>query len=193
MAVMTQAEVSRQAIDIPRPGRYRVSPAGSTVTIATRHLFGLGAVRATIALRDAAISIADPVTDSVVRATAAVSTFESGSAQRDAAVLSSRLLDAGTHPGITFASTAVGQEPGNPGEWRLRGELSARGVSRPAEARITGLTVGPDGASFRVTAQLRVDRYDFGITAYRGLAARHLIIGLDLLAQSADQPERTGR
>jgi polyisoprenoid-binding protein YceI len=190
---MSQAEVSRPSVDIPPPGHYRISPAASAVTIGTRHLFGLGAVRATIALRDAAVSVVSPVTGSVVRATAAVATFESGNGARDAAVLSGGLLDAEAYPSLTFVSTAFDQEPGNPGEWRLRGELTARGVTRPVEARVTGLTVGPGGASFRATAQLSVDRYAFGITGYRGLAARRLTIGLDLLAENADQPERAGR
>ena len=34
----------------------------------------------------------------------------------------------------------------------------------------------------RATAQVAVDRYDFGITAYRGLAARGLTVGLGITA-----------
>jgi len=34
----------------------------------------------------------------------------------------------------------------------------------------------------RATAQVAVDRYDFGLTAYRGLAARGLTVGLDITA-----------
>jgi polyisoprenoid-binding protein YceI len=182
MAVMSQAEVKQ--LETPRPGRYRISQERSSITIATRHLFGLGAVRASVALRDGTISVADPVTDSVVRANAAVSTFRSGNEARDAAVLSSRLLHAEAHPSLTFTSTAFTSEAG---EWRLRGELEARGVSRPVEARITGVSVTGDGGAFRVTARLSVDRYDFGITAYRGLAARLLTVDLDLYAETTSQ------
>jgi polyisoprenoid-binding protein YceI len=186
MAVMSQAEVSRQQHEIPNQGRYRIVQERSTVTIRTRHLFGLGPVRATLELRDGAISVADPVTESVVRARAAVSTFRSGNGARDAAVLSSRLLHAEAHPSLTFTSTEIASQAG---EWVLRGELEARGVTAPVEARVTGVSVADDGDkdAFRVTARLSVDRYAFGITAYRGLAARHLTVDLDLFAESTGQ------
>jgi polyisoprenoid-binding protein YceI len=196
MAVMSQAEVSRQELETPRPGRYRISQERSTVSIRTRHLFGLGPVRAALELRDGTISIADPVTASVVRARAAVSTFTSGNQARDAAVLSSRLLHAEAHPSLTFTSTGLSSQAG---EWVLRGELEARGVTAPVEARVTGVSVADAGGkdAFRVTARLSVDRYAFGITAYRGLAARHLTVDLDLLAESTSQnresTERTDR
>jgi polyisoprenoid-binding protein YceI len=187
MAVMSQAEVSRQQHEIPNQGRYRIVQERSTVTIRTRHLFGLGPVRATLELRDGAISVADPVTESVVRARAAVSTFRSGNGARDAAVLSSRLLHAEAHPSLTFTSTEIASQAG---EWVLRGELEARGVTAPVEARVTGVSVADgDKDAFRVTARLSVDRYAFGITAYRGLAARHLTVDLDLFAESTGQSQ----
>jgi polyisoprenoid-binding protein YceI len=200
MAVMSQAEVSRQELETPRPGRYRISPERSTLTIRTRHLFGLGPVRAVLELRDGTITVADPVTGSAVRARAAVSTFRSGNQARDAAVLSSRLLHAEAHPSLTFSSTELTSPAG---EWVLRGELEARGVTAPVEARVTGVAVAgagdkaEDKDAFRVTARLSVDRYAFGITGYRGLAARHLTVDLDLYAESAgqsqDNTERTDR
>lgn len=192
MAVMSQAEASTQPLETPRPGRYRISPERSTVTIRTRHLFGLGPVRAALELRDGTISVADPVTGSVVRARAAVSTFTSGNQARDAAVLSRSLLHAEAHPSLTFTSTGLTSQAG---EWVLRGELEARGVTAPVEARVTGASVADGGGAggaggkdaFRVTARLSVDRYAFGITGYRGLAARHLTVDLDLFAESAGQ------
>jgi polyisoprenoid-binding protein YceI len=177
MAVMTPAEVTSQQVDVPEPGRYQISPAQSTVTIRTRHLFGLGPVRATIALRDGLIVVAAPPGASSASARFAVPTFESGSGPRDAAVLSPRLLDAEAHPTMSFTSTGLTEDQG---QWVLRGQLEVRGVARPAEARIVALRA--DGATLRGTAQVRVDRYGFGVTAYRGLAARMLTVGLDIVA-----------
>ena len=185
-------------------GRYRIDVEQSTVSFTTRHFFGLGPVRGTIALRDGMITVGDPVAGSTVRARVAASTFRSGSQPRDAAVLSPRLLDAENYPSLTFTSTDLVRESaagpaGNPGQWRLRGELEVRGVTRLVEVRIIALSVaedgpaGPAGPTLRASAQLSVDRYAFGITAYRGLAARMLTIDLDLRAQSVDQRERTGR
>jgi polyisoprenoid-binding protein YceI len=177
MAVMTAADVSSQRIDIPRPGRYRISPAHSTVTIRTRHLFGLGPVRALITLRDGRILVADPPEASTVQARFAAATFRSGNETRDAAVLSPRLLHAEAHPSLSFTSTRLIQEQG---QWSLRGELEVRGVTRLVEARITALRA--EAATIRASARAGIDRYDFGITAYRGLAARRLTIDLDVTA-----------
>ena len=177
MAVMTAAHMPSQKITVPRPGRYLISAAGSTVTIRTRHLFGLGPVRATLALRDGHIQVAAPPEASAVHARFAASTFRSGNAARDAAVLSPRLLHAEAYPSLTFTSTELVQDHG---QWALRGEFEVRGVTRLVEARLGALSEA-DGA-LRVTAQVAVDRYDFGITAYRGLAARKLTVGLDITA-----------
>jgi polyisoprenoid-binding protein YceI len=136
MAVMTPAEVISRQLDVPKPGRYRISPAQSTVTIRTRHFFGLGAVRATLALRDGRIVVTDPPEASTVQARFAVPSFSSGNEARDAAVLSPRLLDAEAFP----------------------------------------------SAMLRASAQVSIDRHDFGITAYRGLAARRLTVGLGIVA-----------
>ena len=179
MAVMTTADVSSQRIDIPQPGRYRISQEGSTVTIRTRHFFGLGAVRATLALRDGRILVSEPPAASTVQARFSASSFQSGNAARDAAVLSPKLLDAEAFPGLSFTSTDLLQVQG---QWSLRGELEVRGVTRLVEARITALAVHDAGTTLSASAHAGIDRYDFGITTYRGLAARRLTINLDIVA-----------
>src|ERR1700753_3459186 len=120
------------------PGRYRIDPVRSAVTFTTRHLFGLAPVRGTLALRDGTVHVADPVTGSTASARAATASFQSGTAPRDAAVLSPRLLDATACPSLTFTSTGFGPAEGEPGQWRLRGALEVRGGTPPGEARRTG-------------------------------------------------------
>jgi polyisoprenoid-binding protein YceI len=179
---------------IPPAGRYRIDPERSTITITTRHLFGLGPVRATLALRDGRIQVNDPVAGSAVRATAAAVSFRSGNDARDAAVLSPRLLDAATYPSLTFISTALERESASDaadseeGRWLLRGELEVRGVGRLVETTIAA--VSAHGGTLHASARLRVDRYDFGITAYRGLAARWLTMDLDIIADADPQTAR---
>jgi polyisoprenoid-binding protein YceI len=177
MAVMSETAAPSQPLDIPAPGRYLISPERSTVILRTRHLFGLGAVRATLALRDGRIVVADPPGKSAASARFAVPSFESGNPARDAAVLSRRLLDAEAFPSITFTSTELVRSGQH---WLLRGELEVHGVARPVEARITALRAGP--STLNASAQAVIDRYDFGITAYRGLAARKLTVDLTVTA-----------
>lgn len=181
MAAMTESSLSSQTA-VPPAGRYQINPGNSSVTFRTRHLFGLAPVRGTLALRDGTIDIAEQATDSVVRARVAASSFTSRNPARDAAVLSPRLLDAAAYPSLGFVSTALISGPGPAaGTWRLCGDLEVRGVSRPVEVLISAVSAGGAG-SVRVRASLSVDRYAFGITAYRGLAARQLTVDLDIQA-----------
>ena len=177
MAVMSHAAFDNQPLDIPAPGRYLISPERSTAALGTRHLFGLGAVRAKLALRDGRIVVTDPPEKSAVQARFAAGSFESGNPARDAAVLSRRLLDAEAFPGIAFTSTELLQAGPH---WLLRGELEVRGVARLVEARITALRA--DGSTIHAAAQAVIDRHDFDITAYRGLAARKLTVDLTVVA-----------
>jgi polyisoprenoid-binding protein YceI len=182
MAAMTESSLSSQTAAVPPAGRYLINPANSTVTFSTRHFFGLAPVHGTLALRDGTIDVAEPATGCVVRARVAASSFTSGNPARDAAVLSPRLLDAATYPSLVFVSTALISEPGpTAGQWLLCGELEVRGLGRPVEVRVSAVSAD-DASSVRVRASLSVDRYDFGITAYRGLAARRLTVDLDIKA-----------
>ena len=180
MAVMSTAEVSSQRIDVPAPGRYQIQPERSTVTLRTRHFFGLGAVRAVLALRDGRIQVTEPPSASAVQASFAVSTFQSGILARDAAVLAPRLLDAEAYPSISFISTGLTQQDGH---WTLRGELEVRGVTRPVAVAVIAVAAGQ--ATLRANARVVIDRHDFGITSYRGLAGRTLTVDLAIVADLA--------
>jgi polyisoprenoid-binding protein YceI len=174
---MTNSAALQAPVVIPAPGRYRLDPERSVITFTTRHLFGLASVRGTVGLREGRILVAEPVAGSAVEARLAVATFRSGNEIRDARVLSPRLLDAEQHPSLVFTGTTLTQDPGH---WLLRGLLDVCGRARPVEVQID--TASADGSALRITGQAAIDRYAFGIAAYRGLAARWLRIGLDLLA-----------
>jgi polyisoprenoid-binding protein YceI len=182
MVVMTSAEITSKQLVVPTVGRYRIDTGRSTVTFATRHFFGLAPVRGTFALRDGVISVADPVSESAVHASIAASSFHTGNVIRDTIVLSRKLLDAESFPSLTFTSTELAEAQGR---WSLRGEFEVRGVTRLVEVRIASLAEH-DG-TLRATAQVAVDRYDFGITASRGILARGLTVNLDVTAHREPQ------
>ncbi len=148
-------------------GHYEIDPTASMITIRTRHLFGLGPVRATLAVRAGTVSIAEPMAESAVDAEADAASFRSSNQQRDRAVLSARFLDPARHPVMTFSAERV-----DLGQRELAGTLTVRGVSRPVSFSIGDLTATQGAFTARATA--RIDRTQFGITAARGLAARYL-------------------
>jgi polyisoprenoid-binding protein YceI len=165
------------AIAAPAPGSYRIDAARSAITFTTRHLFGLGAVRGRFELREGEIRVTDPLPESSARAVISAASFHTGNASRDSAVKSARLLDAGAHPDITFITRRLDQADGR---WVLRGLLSVRGTAHPVALLIE--EAQPAGPDLRLRASVRLDRYDFGVTSYRGLAARYLDFRLDIVA-----------
>lgn len=165
------------AVQLPVTGTYRLDPGASTIGFATRHLFGLGAVRGTFAVADGRIEVTDPVTASAVTARVAAGSVDTGLAARDGVVRSATYLDAEHHPYFEYASTGLERRDG---QWVLCGRLTVRGVTRPVDVLITELRV--EGTGLRVVATAAIDRYEFGITAMRGMTGRRLALRLELTA-----------
>ena len=157
----------------PRLGRYEIDASRSRVTFRTRHMFGLGPVRGTFAIRSGSVDIAEPLADSAVQAEIDAASFRTGNEQRDQSVLSARLLDATRYPVISFRDGHVGADGTT-----IRGTLTVREVARPVSLSIGQVTV--DGQSFTASATVRVDRTEFGVTAMRGLAGRYLDLTLEV-------------
>ena len=112
----------------PQLGRYEIDTGSSTVRFRTRHLFGLGPVRGSFAIRSGTVDIAEPVSRRI-RAEIDAASFRTGNPARDTAVRSARFLDAGTHPVMTFASERTDGST-------LTGMLTVRGVNRPVTLSI---------------------------------------------------------
>lgn len=156
---------------IPEPGRYEIDTSDSAVTFSTRHLFGLAPVRGGFAIRTGTIDVSEPLAGSSIYAEIDTASFRTGNEQRDSKVRSERLLDAGRYPVITFRSEGVDGPA-------LTGTLTVRNVTMPVSLAIEQSTVTP--RSFNVLATTRIDRNEFGVTAYRGLAARYVDMTVDV-------------
>lgn len=171
------APLIREPIVVPAPGTYRIDPTRSRIAFTTRHLFGLGLVRGTFALRDGEIHVADRVEESHARAIVPAASFHTGQSGRDRTVRSARLLDVEAEPDISFVSERLSGADGDP---ILEGTVTVRRTARPVALRITEVDCA--GGELHARATTRIDRYAFGVTRYRGLAARRLDFCLELVA-----------
>jgi polyisoprenoid-binding protein YceI len=175
----TTTTTTDAALQAPPVGRYGIDPRASTITFKSRHLFGLAPVTGTMAIRDGLVDIADPLTGSSVQVEIDPASFDTGSGQRDRDVRSPRFLDAARFPSMTFTSRRLDRSEGR---WTLAGTLTVRDVARPVSLAIGWSTVTPEWpTSFVVGATTRIDRTEFGLTAARGLAGRHLDVSLQIL------------
>jgi polyisoprenoid-binding protein YceI len=156
-----------QTTHVPPLGRYELDATRSTVTFRTRHMFGLGPVRGTFAIRSGTADIAEPLADSAIHAEIDTASFSTGNPQRDQTVLSARFLDPTRYPVISFRDGHVSAD-----RQTVNGTLTVGEVSRPVSLSLGQVTV--TGRSFTASATLRVDRTEFDLTAMRGLAGRYL-------------------
>ncbi|MFY9928714.1 MAG: YceI family protein [Streptosporangiaceae bacterium] len=157
----------------PPAGQYEIDASRSAVTFRTRHLFGLAPVRGSFAIRAGSIEVAAPVTESRVYVEIEAASFHTGNPLRDGAVRSPRLLDAGQYPVLVFTS---GRADGP----ALPGTLTVRDVTVPVSLLVEQTTISPD--SFTARGTVRIDRAQFGVTAYRGLASRYLDMTVEVRA-----------
>jgi polyisoprenoid-binding protein YceI len=158
---------------VPQPGHYDVDPSQSRVTFDTRHLFGLGRVSGSFAIRGGTVDIADPIGASAIYTEIETASFRTNSSARDRSVLSPRFLDPADYPVMTFRSDQI-----EAGSQALTGALTVRGTTRPVTLTVTSCQASR--RSFTARAAARIDRTEFGITAARGLAARHLALTLEV-------------
>ncbi len=155
----------------PPLGRYRIDPDGSSVTFRTRHLFGLAPVRGSFAIRGGTVDVSEPLAGSRISAEIDAASFHTGNPLRDARVRSATFLAADEYPALAFSSKGLDGQV-------LEGTLTVREMSRPVSVR-AGVT-GVSPRSFTARATVRIDRYDFGVTASRGLAGRYLDVAVEV-------------
>lgn len=156
-----------QITHVPPLGRYELDVTRSTVKFRTRHMFGLGPVHGTFAIRSGTADIAEPLADSAIGAEIDTASFSTGNPQRDQTVRSARFLNAARFPVISFRDGQVGADGQT-----VSGTLTVGEVSRPVSLSLGQVSV--TGRSFTASATLRVDRTEFDLTAMRGLAGRYL-------------------
>jgi polyisoprenoid-binding protein YceI len=159
-----------EAQAIPRPGRYEIDISSSTVTFRTRHLFGLAPVRGRFAIRAGTVDVDEPLARSSAFVQIDAASFRTGNGQRDDQVRSERLLDTDRYPVITFRSESMDG-------LALTGTLTVRNVTMPVSLSIE--QTAARARWFNVRAGTRIDRNEFGVTAYRGMAGRYLDITIE--------------
>jgi polyisoprenoid-binding protein YceI len=157
----------------PAAGRYEIDASQSGVTFRTRHLFGLAPVRGSFKIRAGSIEVATPVTDSRVHIEIEAASFRTGNPMRDGAVRSPRLLDAAQYPVLVFSSGHVDGPA-------LTGTLTVRDATLPVSLQVEQTVIAPESFTARGTA--RIDRAEFGVTGYRGLAGRYLDMTVEVRA-----------
>jgi polyisoprenoid-binding protein YceI len=114
-----------------------------------------------------------------VEAEVDVSTIDTREAKRDAHLKSPDFFDAEKYPAMTFRSTKL--EPAGPGKFKMTGNLTLRGVTRPVVFDLDGVSEPikdqRGGERMGATATAKINRSDFGMTWNRLLEAGGVTVG----------------
>ncbi len=149
---------------VPVAGRWTVNPLHTYVGLTVSHL--LTPVHARFRAFSGEIVIADDPLASTVAVDIDAGSLDTGDPKVTEAAVGSFLMDAATHPRITFRSTSV--EPAGDA-WLVRGELSMRGHVVPVDLATTfnGAARNPFGGAVKMglSATGSLQREGVGIDA----------------------------
>ncbi|MGH8915229.1 MAG: YceI family protein [Acidimicrobiia bacterium] len=148
---------------LPATGVWQIDRSHSDLRILARHMM-VAKVRGTFADFAGTIVVADNPLESSVEIEARAASVTTGTPDRDNHLRSPDFLDAENYPLVTFRSTELVPDGDH---WKLTGDLTIRGVTKPATFDLTfeGALTDPYGrtkAGF--TAVGEIDRREWGLT-----------------------------
>ncbi len=144
-------------------GTYTIDADHSELGFTVRHT-GIAKVRGRLGVSSGTITVADRFPESSAAVTIDSASVQTGSAQRDAHLVSPEFWDAATKPTWTFTSTGV---EGSGDEFSLNGDLTINDITRPVtlDVEYNGAAAGPDGVQrLGFSATTEISRKDFGLT-----------------------------
>lgn len=97
-----------------------------------------------------------------------------------------RFFDAAHYPQVIFTGrsmTATGTQSGT-----IQGAITARGVTKPAtlDVRFSRPFASAGTGPIHISATTRIDRRDFGMTAYSLIVGRHVTVAIEADLQPVD-------
>ncbi len=157
-------------------GKWQLDPYHTQVEFSARHL-GMMTVRGhfTEVSTTAEIDPEHPEASSV-EATIQAASIRTNNETRDNDVRSSNFLDADKYPVMTFKSTGV--EPDGPDRYKLTGDLTIKGNTRPVTLEVTRYGEFSDpmmGHRIAYGATTSINRKDFGLNVNMVLDGRLVI------------------
>jgi polyisoprenoid-binding protein YceI len=163
-------------VEYPAVGTYAIDVSHTQLGFAVRHM-AVSKVRGRLSTFEGSLELAEDPTDSKVSLTIDANSVDTRDENRDNHLRSDDFFDVANHPTWTFASTAITPESAT--EWKVVGDLTIRGVTRPVtlDASLEGVVKDPYG-NHRVgfSASTTIDRDDFGVSFGAVMEAGGLVV-----------------
>ena len=172
----TELRNERGIVRVPT-GTWHVDPVHSSVEFEIKHMM-IATVRGRFREFEGTVVAAEDIADSHAFGVVKVASIDTNDPTRDAHLRSPDFFDVERYPEIRFASTHI-QPLGGP-QFRVRGDLTMKGVTRAVELEVTveGSERDPwgnDRVGFR--ARAAINRTDFGLTWQKALETGGFLLG----------------
>lgn len=172
-------EVTSRVVDgveLPAVGTYTLDQSHTHVGFLVRHM-AVSKVRGRFTTFEGTLVVAEDPTQSSVKVTIDANSIDTRDETRDNHLRTNDFFDVENHPTWTFESTGV--RPAGGGAWKVDGDLTIRGTTRPVtlDASLEGVVKDPYGnhrAGF--SAKTEIDRDDFGVSFGAVMEAGGLVV-----------------
>ncbi len=174
-----QAQAGTRAIngvEAPAAGTYDIDKSHSAVEFVGRHLM-LTKVRGRFGDFSGTVTISDEPLQSRADVVIQAASVDTGDEKRDGHLRGPDFLNVEEFPTLEFHSTRLEPEGEN---WKLEGDLSIRGVTRPVTLDVDydGAVVDPWGNQrIGFSARTEIDREDWGLTWNVALETGGVLVG----------------
>jgi polyisoprenoid-binding protein YceI len=158
-------------------GTYAIDPSHSRIGFVARHAMVTKVRGSFNEFEGSGHFDAENPTKSHLQLTIQAASIDTRNADRDAHLRSNDFFDMETYPTITFASTAVAQTGDD--EYRVTGDLTIKGVSRPVtvDLEYTGTAVDPYGNQrIGLEGKTTVNRKEWGVNWNAALEAGGVLV-----------------
>jgi polyisoprenoid-binding protein YceI len=179
-------------IEVPVPGTFVFDPNHTNVGFWGRHMM-ITKVRGRFERFAGGFTVAEKVDESTVWVDIEAASLTTASDKRDPNLRGPDFLDAENHPTITYRSTSLSHIGGR---WRMVGDLTIKGISKPIEMDVEFVGAGKDPygrvkAAFSAEGDLR--REDWDMSWNQALESGGVLVGpvarLEIEAQGVLQVE----
>ena len=151
-------------LTLPSTGTFVLDKSHTEVGFIARHLM-VSKVRGRFTDFEGTIVVADDPSESSVEVIIQAASINTNDENRDKHVRTNDFLSTDEFPALTFRSTKVELSSG--GDWKVNGDLTVRGVTRPIvlDVQFEGVIQDPWGnPRLGFAASGEIDRNDFGVS-----------------------------
>jgi polyisoprenoid-binding protein YceI len=159
---------------------WKLDPAHTTIEFTAKHMMITTVKGRFVDLEGTIVADEQNFAASEVTATMKAASIDTRSDQRDTHLRSGDFLDVENYPDVSFRSTRI---EGTKEHFKLTGDLTIRGTTRPITLDVTYEGAGKDpwgGTRASFSASGKFDRRDYGLTWNVALEAGGILVSNDV-------------